>query len=119
MRTLTTSEVDQVTGGALNLGTGLLGAGIGGLGFGGAYALSTVGSGTFSWGTFAGKVLHGSASGFLVGTGSTLIYAGATGVIKGATPAGVTLAGVGSALAIAPSAPSGSGSGTGEGGGSD
>ena len=115
MRTLVSTEVDQVTGGAVNLGTGFAGAGIGGLAMGGSYALNSSMQGNFSWGQFSATVIQGTTSGFLIGSGTMLIVAGATGAIKGATVAGVTLAGSGAALAVASGASSG---GPEEGGGS-
>lgn len=119
MRTLTASEVDQVSGGALNLGTGFLAAGVTGLGHGAGYSINAYQTGSFSWAGFTFHAANGAASGFLIGTGATLIYAGATGAIKGVTVAGVTSAGAGTALGVA-GAVSGSGSSSnGEGGGSD
>ena len=117
MRTLTASEVDQVTGGALNLATGAMGAVGGGVIAGGYYAVQSSMAGNFSWGTFSTRVAHASATGFLVGTGATLMYAGATGALKGATVAGASLMGAGAALGIAPAANSSSAQG--DGGGSD
>jgi len=117
MRTLTETEVDQVTGGALNFMAGGIGAVGGGLIQGGNYALSSSISGNFSWGAFSVQVLHGSATGFLVGSGATLLHAGVTGALKGGTVAGVSMMGAGGALGIAPAAMSSSANG--EGGGSD
>lgn len=119
MRTLTASEVDQVTGGALNFAAGGIAAAGGGLIQGGHYALNAHQAGNFSWGAFTLNVLHGSATGFLVGSGGTLIHAGVTGAVKGSTVAGVSAMGAGAALGIAPAASSGGGSANGEGGGSD
>lgn len=118
MRTLTASEVDQVTGGALNLGTGLLGAGISGIGHGAGYAVNAGMAGNFTWSGFALRTANGAAQGFLIGTGASLIVAGATGAIRGATVAGVASAGAGTAMGVA-SAVSGSSSAQGQGGGSD
>lgn len=118
MRTLTASEVDQVSGGALNLGTGFIAAGISGGMHGAIYSINAYSMGNFSWAGFTLHAANGATSGFLIGTGATLIYAGATGTIKGATVAGVTAAGAGTALGVA-GAVSGSSTGTGEGGGSD
>lgn len=118
MRTLTATEVDQVSGGALNLGTGLVAAGIGGGMHGAIYAINANSMGNFSWAGFTMHAANGAASGFLIGTGAALLVAGATGTIKGATVAGVTSAGAGAAMGVA-GAVSGSGSASGEGGGSD
>ncbi len=117
MRALTAAEVDQVSGGAVNFAAGGIGAVGGGLVSGGQYAVQSSMAGNFSWGAFAGQVVHGTATGFLLGSGGTLIYAGATGAIKGATIAGASLMGAGAALGIAPSASTGGDQG--DGGGSD
>ncbi|MCC5888653.1 MAG: hypothetical protein JJT88_19625, partial [Gammaproteobacteria bacterium] len=117
MRTLTATEVDQVSGGALNFAAAGIGAVGGGLVLGGQYALQSHMAGNFSWGAFSANVAHGTATGFLLGSGGTLIHAGITGTIKGATVAGASMLGAGAALGVAPSA--GSGSSSGEGGGSD
>jgi len=113
MRTLTETEVDQVTGGALNLGTGAIGAGIGAAGAGGLYAYDSVRAGNFSWGGLALTTGNAVVSGFLIGSGSTLLVSGAATAIRIAGGGAAGFGAVGGA--IGNSAVS---SGQGEGGGS-
>ncbi len=103
MRELTSEEIEEVSGGVLNLATGAFGAGVGGLVAGGAYAINASAYGTFTWGGFAYETGRAAAAGFLIGTGASLIVAGATGAIPGAHVLGVTLTGTGAALEVATS----------------
>jgi hypothetical protein len=112
MRTLTAAEVDQVTGGALNLGTGALAAGISGLASGGVYAYNSTQAGNFSWGNFVLVTANNAASGFLVGSGATLITTGA----RSTKAVGAGIAGFG---AIGGAANNASISNSSESGGSD
>ena len=105
LRSLDDRELDEVVGGAANLVSGGIGAGIGGLVGGARYALNTTGSGTFSWGTFAQEALRTAVSGFLIGTGSSLIVGAATGAVRGGAVLGVSMVGAGGALEVASAAP--------------
>ena len=82
-RALNERELDEVSGGVANLISGGIGAGIGGLVGGARYAANTTGSGDFSWGTFAQETVRTAVSGFLIGTGSSLIVGAATGAALG------------------------------------
>ena len=108
LRSLDDREMDEVVGGAANLVSGGIGAGIGGLVGGARYALNTTGSGTFSWGTFAQEALRTAVSGFLIGTGSSLIVGAATGAVRGGAVLGVSMVGAGGALEVASAAPASS-----------
>jgi hypothetical protein len=115
MRELTDQEIDRLSGGVLNLGAGLFGAGISGLASGGAYAVNAATTGMpFSWSRLAGEAATGATTGFLLGTGATLMYAGFTGAVRGASVAGVSVAGAGGAFGAASAAGAG-----GQGGGSE
>ena len=98
MRELTRLEVKEVSGGILNLGTGAAGAAIGGAVTGANYAINASLAGNFSPSGLAWSIGSGAASGFLVGTGTTLVAAAATGTIKGASVLGVSMIGAGAAL---------------------
>ena len=104
-RDLNERELDEVAGGAANLISGGIGAGIGGLVGGARYAANTTGSGNFSWGTFAQETVRTAVSGFLIGTGSSLIVGAATGAVRGGAVLGVSMAGAGGALEVASAAP--------------
>lgn len=105
MRELTNREIEVVSGGVFNIGSGLVGAGLAGIGAGGAYAVHAATHGVpFSWGSFATETASAAASGFLIGSGGTLLYAGITGAMRGASVAGVSLAGAGGAMMAAQAA---------------
>jgi len=104
-RDLNERELDEVAGGAANLISGGIGAGIGGLVGGARYAANTTGSGNFSWGTFAQETVRTAVSGFLIGTGSSLIVGAATGAVRGGAVLGVSMTGAGAALEVASGAP--------------
>lgn len=116
MRTLTTSEVDQVSGGALNLGTGAIGAGMTGIAVGGVYTFDSMRAGNFSWGHLAYVTGNAAVSGFLVGSGATFLVKGATTSIRiaggGAAVSGAAAGAIGSSSAAGSSS-------QGEGGGSE
>ncbi len=100
MRELGEREIDRVSGGVFNLGTGVAGALIGG-GFAGArYAVEANMDGSFSWGEFALTVSGSAASGLLVGTGVGLVGAAARGVLPGAAVPGVTAIGLGGIIQV-------------------
>lgn len=115
MRTLTESEVEQVTGGALNLGTGAIGAGIGAAGAGGLYAYDSMRAGNFSWGSLAFITGNAALSGFLVGSGATLLVAGANTSIRVAGAGAAGFGAVGGAIgnsAVSSSSAQGDGGGS-------
>ncbi|MEE4361181.1 MAG: hypothetical protein V2I63_06610 [Pseudomonadales bacterium] len=112
MRELTKAEIDRVSGAALQLGSGALVAGLGGLAGGARYAVSTARTGGFSWGGLAVEASQGAVSGFLIGTGATLVGLSARGVMSGAHVAGVSMIGAGAATSAASGA-------MGQGGGSE
>ena len=102
MRELGEREIDRVSGGVFNLGTGVAGALIGG-GFAGAgYAIEAAGNGTFSWSEFGLTVGANAVGGFLIGSGVTLIAAAASGATRGTVVAGVTSIGTGGIIEIVP-----------------
>ena len=105
LRSLDDRELDEVVGGAANLVSGGIGAGLGGLAGGAKYALSTAGSGDFSWGSFAAETVRTAVSGFLIGSGSSLIVGAATGAVRGGAVLGVSMVGAGGALEVASAAP--------------
>ena len=104
-RDLNERELDEVSGGAANLISGGIGAGLGGLVGGAKYAVSTSGTNSFSWGTFAQETLRTAVSGFLIGTGSSLIVGAATGAVRGGAVLGSSMVGAGAALEVASGAP--------------
>ena len=104
VRTLRDDELDDVAGG-FNPFSGAFGAGLGGLIGGAKYAVSTTGSGTFSWGGFAGATLRTAVNGFLIGSGSNLIFAAATGIARGGAVLGASMVGAGAALEVSSGAP--------------
>ena len=114
MRTLTASEVDQVTGGAVNLGTGAITAGISGVAAGGVYAYNSMQAGNFSWGNLALVTANNAASGFLVGSGATLIVAGvgATKFVGGGIAGYGAIGGAINSASIADSSAQGEGGGS-------
>ena len=104
-RDLKERELDEVTGGAANLISGGIGAGLGGLVGGAKYAVSTSGANDFSWGAFAQETVRTAVSGFLIGTGSSLIVGAATGAVRGGAVLGGSMVGAGGALEAASGAP--------------
>lgn len=111
-RDLNERELDEVAGGVANLVSGGIGAGIGGLIGGARYAVNSMGTGNFGWGSFAAVTLRTAVSGFLIGSGSSLIAAAATGAIRGGAVLGTSMVGAGGALEVSSGAP-------GQGGGSE
>lgn len=105
VRDLNERELDEVSGGAANLISGGIGAGLGGLAGGARYALNTAGKDNFSWGTFAQETVRVAVSGFLIGSGSSLIVGAATGAVRGGAVLGVSMTGAGAALEVASGAP--------------
>ena len=105
LRSLDDRELDEVVGGAANLVSGGIGAGLGGLAGGAKYALGTAGSGDFSWGSFVAETVRTAVSGFLIGSGSSLIVGAATGAVRGGAVLGVSMVGAGGALEVASAAP--------------
>jgi len=105
VRDLDERELDEVSGGAANLISGGIGAGLGGLVGGAKYAVSTSGTNDFSWGSFAQETLRTAISGFLIGTGSSLIVGAATGAVRGGAVLGGSMVGAGGALEVASGAP--------------
>ena len=105
MRDLNERELDDVSGGAANLISGGIGAGLGGLVGGAKYAVSTSGTNSFSWGSFVQETLRTAVSGFLIGTGSSLIVGAATGAVRGGAVLGSSMVGAGAALEVASGAP--------------
>ncbi|GEM_PF-2866019 len=104
VRTLRDDELDEVAGG-FNPFSGAFGAGLGGVIGGAKYAVNTTGSGTFSWGGFAEVTLRTAVSGFLIGSGSSLLFAAATGVARGSAVLGASMVGAGASLEVASGAP--------------
>ena len=100
-RDLNERELDEVAGGAANLITGGIGAGIGGLIGGARYAVNSMGTGSFGWGSFAAVTLRTAVTGFLVGSGTSLIAAAATGTIRGGAVLGASMVGAGGAMEVA------------------
>jgi lactobin A/cerein 7B family class IIb bacteriocin len=111
-RDLNERELDEVAGGVANLVSGGIGAGIGGLIGGARYAVNSMGTGSFAWGSFTAVTLRTAVTGFLIGSGSSLIAAAATGAIRGGAVLGTSMVGAGGALEVASGAP-------GQGGGSE
>ena len=108
-RDLDERELDEVAGGVANLVSGGIGAGMGGLIGGARYAVSSIGTGGFHWGSFAAVTLRTAVTGFLIGSGSSLIAAAATGAIRGGAVLGTSMVGAGGALEVASGAPGQSG----------
>jgi hypothetical protein len=104
VRTLRGDELDEVAGG-FNPITGGVGAGLGGLAGGARYALKTMGTGSFGWGSFASVTIRSAVSGFLIGSGSSLIVAAATGAVRGGAVLGASMVGAGAALEVSSGAP--------------